>query len=157
MNDVTFLKGCQLVSDNTWNSVKEDPWVIIILKISLKSFVAFSLPEKTYILIVSRNFSLPTWKRRSQILTFGDLNQVKPCDLLKSPVIYVCAAVNWHLFYCRCCCWRWVNFTNIICTAFTCADPKSAKRQSSQSAFCAFGTARVKAARKMLVKLTWCV
>ena len=32
-----------------------------------------------------------------------------------------------------------VNFTNILHAAFTRADPRSAKRQSTQAAFCAFG------------------
>ena len=35
---------------------------------------------------------------------------------------------------------RRVNFTIICRAAFTRADPKSTKRQSSQAAFCAFGT-----------------
>ena len=32
-----------------------------------------------------------------------------------------------------------VDFTNILCTAFRQADPKRAKRQSTQAAFFAFG------------------
>jgi len=48
-----------------------------------------------------------------------------------------------------------VNFTNVLQTAFTCADPKGAQRQSShQCPFTLLESARVKAARKTLVKLT---
>jgi len=48
-----------------------------------------------------------------------------------------------------------VNFTNILCAAFTSLDPKCAKRQSShQCLFALFGPKHVKAAYKMLVKLT---
>ena len=47
-----------------------------------------------------------------------------------------------------------VNFTNILQAAFTPADPKSAKKTVKFSSFIALlGSARVKAARRMLVKL----
>ena len=48
-----------------------------------------------------------------------------------------------------------VNFTNVLRAAFTRADPKSTKKTVKLSSFFALlGSARVKAARKMLVKLT---
>ena len=48
-----------------------------------------------------------------------------------------------------------VNFTNILRAAFTRADPKSAKKTVKLSSFIALlGSARVKAARRTLVKLT---
>jgi hypothetical protein len=48
-----------------------------------------------------------------------------------------------------------VNFTNVLWTAFTCTDPKSAKRHSSHNClFTLLGLACVKAVHKMLVKLT---
>ncbi len=48
-----------------------------------------------------------------------------------------------------------VNFTNILCAAFTRADPKSAKRHSShQYLFVLLGSWHVKAYHKTLVKLT---
>jgi len=48
-----------------------------------------------------------------------------------------------------------VNFTNILRAAFMHTDPKSAKRQSSHEYFSVLiGSAWVKAARKVLVKLT---
>ena len=48
-----------------------------------------------------------------------------------------------------------VNFSNIFREAFTNTDPKSVKRQSSHhSLFAILGSVLVKAARKMLVKLT---
>ena len=48
-----------------------------------------------------------------------------------------------------------VNFTNILQAAFTRADPKSAKKTVKLSSFFAlFGSGHIKAARKMLVKLT---
>jgi len=47
-----------------------------------------------------------------------------------------------------------VDLANISQTAFTCADPKSTKKQSShQCLFALLGSAHVKAARKTLVKL----
>jgi len=47
-----------------------------------------------------------------------------------------------------------VNFTNILQTAFTHADPKSAKNTVKLSVFFALlGSEHVKAARKMSVKL----
>jgi len=49
----------------------------------------------------------------------------------------------------------WVNFTNILRAAFTRADPKSANKQLNLTVFFALlGSARVKAARRTLVKLT---
>ena len=48
-----------------------------------------------------------------------------------------------------------VNFINILRAAFTSADPKSAKKTVKLSSFFALlGYASVKAASKMLVKLT---
>ena len=48
-----------------------------------------------------------------------------------------------------------VNFTNILQAAFTCADPKSAKKTVKLSSFIVLlGSAHVKDAHKMLVKLT---
>ncbi len=48
-----------------------------------------------------------------------------------------------------------VNFINILWATFTCADPKSAKRQSSCQSFLQFlGYWRAKAACKTLMKLT---
>ncbi len=48
-----------------------------------------------------------------------------------------------------------VNFSNILHAAFTHADPKSASNTFKPSVFFALlGSGRVKAARKMLVKLT---
>ena len=48
-----------------------------------------------------------------------------------------------------------VNFTNVLQAAFTRADPKSAKKTVKLSCFFALlGSARVKAARRMLVKLS---
>jgi len=48
-----------------------------------------------------------------------------------------------------------VNFTNILHPAFTSADPKSVKIQlSCQYLFSLLGSVRIKAARKMLFKLT---
>jgi len=48
-----------------------------------------------------------------------------------------------------------VNFTNVLQAAFTSSDLKSAKRQSShQCLFALLGSARTKAAHKMLEKLT---
>jgi len=48
-----------------------------------------------------------------------------------------------------------VNYTNILHEAFTCADPKSAKKTDSLTViFGLLGFAHVKAARKMMVKLT---
>jgi len=48
-----------------------------------------------------------------------------------------------------------VNFTNILCVAFTCVDPKSAKRLTSWIyIFALLGSARRKAARRTFVKLT---
>ena len=41
-----------------------------------------------------------------------------------------------------------VNFTNILRAAFTCGDPKSAKRQSTQAAFCTFGIFERKSCRE---------
>jgi len=47
-----------------------------------------------------------------------------------------------------------VNFTNILRAAFKCKDPKSAKRQSHHQYLLALlGSTRVKASRKMLMKL----
>ena len=44
-----------------------------------------------------------------------------------------------------------VNFTNILCAAFTCADLKSAKRQSTKAALCALlGSACIKAVHKLV-------
>ena len=48
-----------------------------------------------------------------------------------------------------------VNFTNVLWAAFTCADPKSAKKLLNLTVFFALlGSARVKAAHRTLVKLT---
>jgi len=48
-----------------------------------------------------------------------------------------------------------VDFTNILCTAFTCADPKSAKKDCQLDClFALLGSGSIKAARKMLYKLT---
>ena len=48
-----------------------------------------------------------------------------------------------------------VTFTNVLGAAFMCADPKSAKKTVKLSSFIALlGSARVKAACRMLVKLT---
>ena len=48
-----------------------------------------------------------------------------------------------------------VNFINVLRAAFTCADPKSAKKTVKSSSFLALsGSASVKAARRMLMKLT---
>jgi len=48
-----------------------------------------------------------------------------------------------------------VNLISILLEAFICADPKSAKRQSScQCLFALWGFSSVIATRKMLVKLT---
>jgi len=48
-----------------------------------------------------------------------------------------------------------VNFSNVLCAPFKCKDPKSTKIQSShQCLFALLGSAGVKAACKMLVKLT---
>ena len=48
-----------------------------------------------------------------------------------------------------------VNFTNILWAAFTCADPKSAKKAAELDCFFVFlGSSRAKVARWMLVKLT---
>ncbi len=48
-----------------------------------------------------------------------------------------------------------VNFSNVLRTAFTLADPKSAKKTVKLSVFFALsGSARVKAAHRMLMKLT---
>ncbi len=47
-----------------------------------------------------------------------------------------------------------VDFTNILCSAFMHADPKSAKKTNGLTEFFAFlGSARVKADHKMLVKI----
>ncbi len=47
-----------------------------------------------------------------------------------------------------------VDFTKILCAAFTCAGPKSAKNTVKPSVFFALlGSVLVKASRKMLVKL----
>ena len=47
------------------------------------------------------------------------------------------------------------NFTNVLQSAFTLADPKSAKKTvKSSSCFTLLGSASVKAAHRMLVKLT---
>jgi len=46
-----------------------------------------------------------------------------------------------------------VNFTNILRSAFTCEDPKNAKRQSShQCLFALLGSTQARAPHKMLVK-----
>ncbi len=48
-----------------------------------------------------------------------------------------------------------VNFSKVLCAAFTCKNPKSAKIQSSHwRLFVPLGSAGVKVACKMLVKLT---
>jgi len=48
-----------------------------------------------------------------------------------------------------------VNFINVLGAAFTCADPKSAKKTYNLTVFIALlGYVQVKAARKMLVKST---
>jgi len=48
-----------------------------------------------------------------------------------------------------------VNFTNILCKAFMCPDPKSTKRTDDLNViFALFGSALLKAVHKMLVKLT---
>ncbi len=48
-----------------------------------------------------------------------------------------------------------VNYTNILCAAFTHANPKSAKMTDGLTVFFALlGSALVKAARKTLMKLT---
>ena len=48
-----------------------------------------------------------------------------------------------------------VNFTNILGAAFTRVDPKGAKKTVKLSSFIALlGSARIKAARRTLVKLT---
>ena len=48
-----------------------------------------------------------------------------------------------------------VNFTNVLQAAFTSADPKSTKKTVKLSSFIALlGFAHVKAAHRMLVKLT---
>jgi len=48
-----------------------------------------------------------------------------------------------------------VNFTNILCAAFTRADPKSTKKTDDFTVFFVLlGSARVKASFEMLVKLT---
>jgi len=48
-----------------------------------------------------------------------------------------------------------VNFTNLICAAFTLADPKSIKNQlSCQYLFTLLGSEHVKVAHRMLMKLT---
>jgi hypothetical protein len=50
--------------------------------------------------------------------------------------------------------WSGVDFTNILPEAFTSKDPKSVKIQSIyQYLFALLGSAHVKAARKMLMKL----
>jgi len=47
-----------------------------------------------------------------------------------------------------------VDFTNILCTAFKCTDPKTAKKDIQLDCiFCAFGTCTVKATCKILVKM----
>jgi len=52
-------------------------------------------------------------------------------------------------------CTTGVNFTNILCTAFMCSDPKKAKNTVKPlSLFWAFGILHLKSARKMLVKST---
>ena len=49
----------------------------------------------------------------------------------------------------------WVNFTNVLRGAFTCVDPKSAKKTVKLSSFFALlESVHVKAARRMLVKFT---
>jgi len=49
----------------------------------------------------------------------------------------------------------WVNFNNILLKAFTLADPKIAKKTFNLTVFFALlGSGCVKAAHKMLVKLT---
>jgi len=48
-----------------------------------------------------------------------------------------------------------VNFINILQANFMCADPESAKRQSSRQSLLRFlGSSHPKAARRMLMKLT---
>ncbi len=48
-----------------------------------------------------------------------------------------------------------VNFTNIFCTSSTPADPKSAKKTNNMTVFFVLlGSAGIKDARKMMVKLT---
>jgi len=48
-----------------------------------------------------------------------------------------------------------VNFTNILLEAFTCADPKTTKKNDSLTVFFVLlESAHVKASSKMLVKLT---
>jgi hypothetical protein len=52
-------------------------------------------------------------------------------------------------------CWLGVTFTNILQAAFSRADPKNAKKTDRLSVLCALlGSARVKAALRMLMKLT---
>jgi len=49
-----------------------------------------------------------------------------------------------------------VNFTNILQVAFACADPESAKKKTENVTvfFALLGSAPLKAAHKMLMKLT---
>ena len=51
-------------------------------------------------------------------------------------------------------CSPWVNFTNILRAAFTPEDPKSAKNSQVKQVFALLGSVCVKAARKIMVKLT---
>jgi len=49
----------------------------------------------------------------------------------------------------------WLNFINVLCTAFTTADPKSIKKTVKLSIFFThLGFTRVKAVSRMLMKLT---
>jgi len=48
-----------------------------------------------------------------------------------------------------------VNFANVLCAAFTLIDPENVRTQSSHHYyFTLLGSARLKAAQKMLMKLT---
>jgi len=90
----------------------------------------------------------------SKILNYMDLTDSKLClfnGLLSNKLLP--ALMNLHLQHN--CFSPGVNFNNIFLAAFTHADHKSAKRQSShQCCLALFGPTSIKATHKMLMKLT---
>jgi len=98
--------------------------------------------------------------KRQTTLTSGNMKRLSLCNLkpklvdkINLTIVYV-EKIEFALNFFSCC--LGLNFINILSTAFTLADPKCAKKSQSswQCRLALLGPTSVKAARKMLVKLT---
>ena len=107
-------------------------------------FIILSSPLKKQSATTSLKKKSLLTKSRPRFINKGDFCQTDICKQLTGS----------QKIYSDVYCIR-VNFTNVLRAAFKRADPKSAKKTVNSSSFCALGiSARVKAAHRMLVKLT---